>query len=148
MSLVAAYFALALTSFIAGTCLPFLPGSSEIAMAAFLAAGEGPAWAIIVIAVMANAAGAGLNYLAGRGMASLSDRHWHVRSAPVVGRVEDWFRRYGVWTVGFCGLPVFGDAITVAAGAARADPRLFGVLLVFGKLLSHVAVAAGFQLAF
>ena len=61
MVLISAYAMLFLVSFVAGTCVPFLPGSSELAMAAFLASGKGIPWVVVLDAVTGNVAGAGLH---------------------------------------------------------------------------------------
>ncbi|MGE0212233.1 MAG: YqaA family protein [Parvibaculaceae bacterium] len=142
MLLVSAYAVLFLISFVAGTCLPFLPASSEISMAAFLASGKGAAWAVLLIAVAGNVAGAGLNYFVGRGIAHVAANRRFV-SAGATARAQDWFRSYGTWALAMCWVPAFGDAITIVAGALRTDPRTFLALVTGGKLFGHSLVALG-----
>lgn len=111
-------------------------------MAAFLASGKGTPWVVLLVAVTGNVAGAGLNYLVGRGLARAAAR-WNIISSVTATRAEDWFRSYGVWTLAMCWIPAFGDAITLTAGALRADPKSFLALVILGKLFGHGMVALG-----
>jgi membrane protein YqaA with SNARE-associated domain len=143
MDALPAFVGLFVTSLIAGTFLPFLPGSSEMAMAGLLAAQAGSLVALLATAVIANVMGATVNYLIGRNVAGLADRPWFPLSQSTLDRATAWFERYGVWALALCGLPTFGDAITVIAGLLRADIRLFLALVFAGKLFGHGAVAFG-----
>lgn len=139
----AAYIGLFATSLVAGTFLPFLPGSSELALGGLIAADAGPPATLLVIAVMANILGATINYLIGRRVAGLADRSWFPIPRTVLERAAAWFRRHGVWVMALCWLPTLGDAITVVAGLLRTDFRLFLVLASTGKLFGHLAMAGG-----
>src|SRR5688572_21352730 len=59
------YVGLFVTSLIAGTLLPFVPGSSEMAMAGLLATGAGVPVLLIAAAITGNVIGATANYLVG-----------------------------------------------------------------------------------
>ena len=131
------------TSLIAGTLLPFVPGSSEMAMAGLLALEAGPVMALIATAIFANTLGATANYLVGRHIARFSDRRWFPLTSDTLKKTTDWFQRYGMWIVLLCFVPTFGDAITVVAGLLRADFRVFLMLAAIGKSIGHVAVAGG-----
>jgi membrane protein YqaA with SNARE-associated domain len=137
------YFGLFMTSLVAGTTLPFLPASSEMAMAGLLAAGAGVPALLVVAAVAGNFIGASVNYLVGWNIARFSGRRWFPISPNALHRTTEWFRRYGIWLLLMCWLPMAGDAITVVAGLLRADLRLFLILTASGKAFGHVAVASG-----
>jgi membrane protein YqaA with SNARE-associated domain len=137
------YFSLLVTSFVAGTVLPFMPGSSELAMAALLAMEAGDPALIIAVALFANIAGASTNYYVGWNIGRFSGRRWFPISASRLAKTSNLFRRYGVWLVLMCWLPTAGDAITVVAGLARTDLRVFLPLAVAGKAIGHLAVAGG-----
>jgi membrane protein YqaA with SNARE-associated domain len=137
------YFALFMTSLVAGTMLPFLPASSEMAMAGLLAAGSGVPALLVAAAIMGNFIGASLNYLVGRNIARFSGRRWFPISPDRLHITTEWFRHYGIWLLLMCWLPMAGDAITVVAGLLRADLRLFLILTASGKAFGHVAVASG-----
>jgi membrane protein YqaA with SNARE-associated domain len=137
------YIGLLLTCFVAGTALPFLPGSSEIAMAGLLAMDAGHPVAIIGVALSANFAGAVTNYFVGWNIARFADRRWFPISISRLTTTTNWFHRYGIWLVMMCWLPTAGDAITVVAGLMRADLRIFLPLAVLGKAFGHLVVAGG-----
>jgi membrane protein YqaA with SNARE-associated domain len=137
------YFGLFMTSLVAGTVLPFLPASSEMAMAGLIAAGSGVPALLVAAAIVGNFTGASLNYLVGRNIARFCGRRWFPISPNTLHRTTEWFRHYGVWLLLMCWLPMAGDAITVVAGLLRADLRLFLILTAGGKAFGHVAVASG-----
>jgi membrane protein YqaA with SNARE-associated domain len=137
------YVGLFFTSLIAGTFLPFLPGSSEMAMAALIAAEAGEAALFVTVAIVANVLGASANYVVGRNIARFADRHWFPVSPKTLARATLWFQRYGIWVLLMAWVPTAGDAMTVAAGLLRADARLFLVLTTIGKGFGHLAVAGG-----
>jgi membrane protein YqaA with SNARE-associated domain len=139
------YVALFMTSLVAGTVLPFLPASSEMAMAGLIAAGSGVPALLVAAAIVGNFTGASMNYLIGRNIARFCGRSWFPISPVALQRTTEWFRRYGVWLLLMCWLPMAGDAITVVAGLLRADLRLFLLLTAGGKAFGHVAVASGFS---
>jgi membrane protein YqaA with SNARE-associated domain len=137
------YVALFITSLIAGTILPFLPGSSEMAMAGLLATGTGAPALLIATAIVGNIIGATANYLVGWNVARFSGRRWFPLSPSAMQRTTEWFRCYGIWLILMCWLPTAGDAITVVAGLLRADLRAFLILATIGKAFGHLAVASG-----
>lgn len=137
------YFALFMTSLVAGTLLPFLPASSEMAMGGLLAAGSGVPALLVAAAIMGNFMGASLNYLVGWNFARFSGQRWFPISPDALHKTTEWFRHYGIWLLLMCWLPMAGDAITVVAGLLRADLRLFLILTASGKAFGHIAVASG-----
>jgi membrane protein YqaA with SNARE-associated domain len=138
-----AYAGLFFTSLVAGSVLPFLPGSSELAMAGLLATETGRPAPIIGAAIVGTVLGASANYLVGRYIARFSDKRWFPLSPDTLAKARRWFRRYGVWILLLCWVPTAGDAMTVVAGLLRADLRLFLMLTATGKAFGHLAVASG-----
>jgi membrane protein YqaA with SNARE-associated domain len=138
-----AYAGQFLTSLVAGSFLPFLPGSSELAMAGLLATDIGRPAPIIVAAIVGTVLGASANYVVGRHLARCSGKRWFPLSPSTLERARRWFRRYGVWILLLCWVPTAGDAMTVVAGLLKADPRVFLVLTAAGKAFGHLAVASG-----
>jgi membrane protein YqaA with SNARE-associated domain len=138
-----AYAGLFFTSLIAGSVLPFLPGSSELAMAGLLATETGRPAPIIGAAIVGAVLGASANYVVGRCIGRFSGRRWFPLSPDTLAKARRWFRRYGVWILLLCWVPTAGDAMTVVAGLLRADVRLFLMLTATGKAFGHLAVASG-----
>jgi membrane protein YqaA with SNARE-associated domain len=132
-----------MTSLVAGTLLPFLPASSELAMAGLLATGSGIAFLLVATATLGTVFGATANYYVGRNMVRFSNRSWFPISESKLHRTSEWFQRYGIWLILLCWLPTAGDAITVVAGLLRADLRVFLLFTALGKGFGHVTVAGG-----
>ncbi|HYN00406.1 MAG TPA: VTT domain-containing protein [Aestuariivirgaceae bacterium] len=137
------YIGLFVTSLIAGTMLPFVPGSSELAMAGLLATDSGVPVLLIAAAITGNVIGATANYLVGWNMGRFSGYRWFPISPVAMQRTTEWFQRYGIWIILLCWLPTAGDAITVVAGLLRADLRIFFIFTAIGKAFGHIAVASG-----
>ncbi len=137
------YIGLFITSLIAGTMLPFLPASSEMAMAGLLATEVGVPMRLIAAAIVGNVLGASANYFVGWNLARLTGRNWFPISPTGLQRTTEQFRRYGTWLLLLCWLPTAGDAITVVAELLRTDLRVFLILTAIGKAFGHIAVASG-----
>jgi membrane protein YqaA with SNARE-associated domain len=137
------YLGLFVTSMVAGTTLPFLPASSEMAMASMIATGAGIPVLLLGSALIGNIIGASANYLVGSNIAFYEGRRWFPISPLALQKTRLWFARYGIWLILMCWLPMAGDAITVVAGLLRADFRIFLIFTAAGKTFGHVAVASG-----
>ena len=139
----AVYAGLFLTALVAGTILPFLPGSSELALSGLLATGEGGPLRLVALATVGTTIGAALNYLIGRNVAGLAGRAWFPIPPQTLARVGAWFKRYGIWLMLLCWIPTLGDVMTVVAGLLRADFRVFLLLVLIGRLFGYSAIAGG-----
>lgn len=128
---------------IAGTFLPFLPGSSELVLGGFLAAGQGAPWALVLSATVGNVAGAVVNYFMGLLVSDLAGRRWFPATEAQMERASERFNRYGVWILLLTWLPLVGDIITVVAGLLRTNFKIFLPLVTIGKLVRYFAIAVG-----
>ncbi|MFE0014058.1 YqaA family protein [Mesorhizobium sp. NPDC059054] len=140
MEVLAPYGALFASAFLAAT---LLPASSELVLLGLLAAGRGDPVLLIIAATVGNTAGSLVNWAIGRGVEVLHGRRWFPVSRERYEQAVSLFRRYGVWTLLFAWLPIIGDALTVAAGAARVGLWWFVALVGLGKAARYVAIAAG-----
>jgi membrane protein YqaA with SNARE-associated domain len=141
MSETASYFALFASAFLSAT---LLPGSSEAALVALLAAGKGEPATLIAVATLGNVLGSAVNWAIGRFFARFRDRRWFPVTARSYDRAAAWYGRYGVWSLLFAWLPVVGDPLTFVAGALRTDFRLFLLLVTAGKAARYLVIGAGF----
>jgi membrane protein YqaA with SNARE-associated domain len=137
----ASYAALFASAFLSAT---ILPGSSEAALVALLAADKGGTAALVAVATIGNVLGSCLNWLLGRFFASFRDRWWFPVGPRAYDRAIEWYKRYGVWSLLFAWVPVIGDPLTLVAGVMRADLRWFLPLVTIGKFGRYLAIAAGF----
>ena len=115
-------------SFLAATILPL---GSEPALAAIVR--RDAAFALpVVIATAGNYAGACTTYwLAGR----------VTRTSARIARASESLRRWGTPALLLSWVPILGDAIVVAAGAAKVPFLPFSFFTIIGKAARYVAVA-------
>ncbi len=125
------------SAFAAATLLPFY---SEFLVVAELIRLPDQALMIWLVASVGNTLGACLNWVLGRYLLHYQDRRWFPFKQEQLGRAQQWFQRYGVWTLLFAWLPVGGDPLTFVAGLMRVRFALFVVLTFIGKALRYLVV--------
>ncbi len=125
-------------AFGAATILPF---QSEIVFVALQLAGDISVVSLVVVASIGNILGSVLNYFLGMGVERFRDRRWFPASAAQLDRAQDWYARWGVWTLLLSWAP-FGDAVTVVAGIMRTPLWLFVALVAVAKTGRYIALAA------
>lgn len=136
----ATYAGLFGASLLAATIVPF---SSEVVLAAALAARPGDAVALLAVATAGNTLGSIVNYALGRWLLRFRDHRWFPVDAAKLDAAAARFRRFGTWSLLFSWVPVVGDPLTVAAGIARVPPAVFIPLVAVGKAARYALVAAG-----
>ena len=139
MTDLSAYLGLFAIALVAAT---ILPAQSEAALVALLVAGGQPVWALVAAASAGNVLGAVVNWALGRGIERFRDRSWFpVRPAMLV-RAEDWYRRWGRWSLLLSWAPFGGDALTVVAGVLREPLWSFLALVTVAKTGRYLALTA------
>lgn len=119
-------------AFVGATLVPL---SSEAAFVAAVAAGLAPATALLW-ATVGNTLGCLVNYALGRwGREAVGHKLRQTRAGRAAVR---WLDRFGVPALLLSWLPVVGDPLTLAAGAARVRPVVF-VPVVGGLRLARYA---------
>ncbi|MFH2090894.1 MAG: YqaA family protein [Pseudomonadota bacterium] len=133
----AGYLGLFLAAFLAATVLPL---SSEVVLAALLANGYSPFYAVGV-ATAGNVLGSVVNYYIGIfGSAFVLQKILRVSEQNLI-KAENRFRQYGVFSLLFAWVPIIGDPLTLAAGILRVRFFLFLVLVGIGKCLRYIFIA-------
>ena len=124
------------SAFLAATLLPFY---SELSLVTALSQNlhYGMLW---LVATAGNSLGAVVNWVLGRFLHHYRDARWFPFKERGLKRAEDWFSRYGVWSLLLSWLPVGGDALTFIAGLLRVHFLLFLALVVIGKGARYLAV--------
>lgn len=125
MAELAALFA---ASFAAATLVP-LP--SEAALFAYLSAYPGNAALAVATATLGNTAGGMTSYLIGR----------FIPEKPLRQKTLELVKRYGAPALLFAWLPLFGDALCVAAGWLRLPWAAALGFMAAGRLARYLAVA-------
>ena len=136
----ALYGAMFLSAFLAATVLPV---SSEAVLAGMIVSGRGDPWLLLTVATIGNTLGSVVNWVLGRGVETLRNGRWFPITADRYEQACRTFRRFGQWTLLFAWLPVVGDALTLAAGAARVNLGVFVALVATGKAARYAAIVAG-----
>jgi membrane protein YqaA with SNARE-associated domain len=139
MTDLAVYAGLFLTALVAATILPM---QSEAALAGLLVGGRYPAWALLAVASVGNVLGSVINWGLGRGIERFRDRRWFPASPQALARAQDWYRRYGRWSLLLSWLPIVGDPLTIAAGILRESFLVFLVLVTVAKVSRYLVLAA------
>jgi len=136
MDTVAAYAGLFSIAFLAATLLPV---QSEAAFVSLLALERYPVLQLLLVASSGNILGSCLNYFIGR---FFTDLKWMQRlvSAAQRDRAEQYYRRYGRWSLLASWLPIVGDPLTVVAGILRENFIYFAILVTIAKVGRYIAV--------
>ena len=137
VELFAPYGVLLVSAFVAAT---LLPAQSELVLAGLLAAGSGDPALLFVVATIGNTAGSGGNWGVGRGGEPGLGKRWFLGVREGYERAACIFRRYGRLSLVFAWLPIVGDALTVAAGAARVPIMPFVALVAAGKAARYAFI--------
>lgn len=133
------YGGLFLAAFLAAT---LFPAQSELILAGLLTAGGQPVWALIAVASLGNILGSAVNWVLGRYLHRFRDRRWFPARADQLARAENWYRRYGRWSLLASWVPVIGDPLTLAAGVLGEPLRSFLLIVTVAKVGRYLAVAA------
>jgi membrane protein YqaA with SNARE-associated domain len=136
-SALTAYAALFGWSFLAATVVPL---GSEPALFALIRSGY--AWVpVVAVATAGNYLGSCTTYWLGRQAARVLATRLHTPARE--RRAAEYVNRYGQPILVFSWVPLLGDALVAAAGAAEMPFAGFSFWVVLGKALRYLAVAWG-----
>lgn len=138
MSGLIAYLTLAASAFVAATVFPL---QSEAVLVGLMLAGEQPAWALVLVASVANTAGSVVNWWLGGVIHRYRERRWFPATPEQLARAEGWYRRWGHWSLMLSWAPIIGDPLTVIAGVLREPLWRFLVLVALAKTGRYVTLA-------
>jgi membrane protein YqaA with SNARE-associated domain len=132
IALIGLFFA----ALLAATPVPF---NSEVPFIALQVAGW-PALTLVFVASVGNVLGSCLTYGLGRRLGGYRDHpKFPIRPAQMA-RAEDWFRRWGLWSLLLAWAPG-GDVLVAVAGLLRVPVAIFLVLVTIAKTARYVALA-------
>ena len=133
-----AYAGLFLIALAAATVLPL---QSEAALVGLLLADYSP-WLLLAVASTGNVLGSTINWMLGRAVDRFGSRRWFPATTAMLDRAQQWYRRYGRWSLLLSWVPVIGDPITVVAGVLGERLAVFLVLVTIAKAGRYLAVIA------
>lgn len=134
-----AYPALFLSAFGAATLLPL---QSEAVLVALLLAGQHSLWALLLVATLGNVLGSWVNWLLGRSIEHYRERRWFPVSPARLQQAQDWYARYGRWSLLLSWMPVIGDPLTLVAGVMRERLWVFLAIVTLAKASRYAVLAA------
>lgn len=142
MTGLAAYGGLFVAAFVAAT---LLPAQSEAVLAGLIVNGGYSLALLVVVATIGNVLGSLVNWVLGRQVKRFKDRRWFPASPTALARAENWYRRYGRWSLLLSWVPIIGDPLTLVAGTLKEPLWSFLALVSVAKLTRYLAVAAAAQ---
>ncbi|MBE1204982.1 VTT domain-containing protein [Aminobacter carboxidus] len=142
MTSLAAYGGLFVAAFAAAT---LLPAQSEALLAGLTINGGYSIALLVAVATFGNVLGSLVNWLIGGQVERFKHRRWFPVGPPALQRAENWYRRYGRWSLLLSWVPVIGDPLTLIAGTLKEPLWSFLGLVSIAKLIRYIAVAAAAQ---
>ncbi|OJU34941.1 MAG: hypothetical protein BGN99_25165 [Alphaproteobacteria bacterium 65-37] len=133
-----AYACLFLISLAAATVLPL---QSEAALVGLLLVDYSP-WLLLLTASVGNILGSTINWMLGRAIERLGSRSWFPATGAMLDRAQQWYRRYGRWSLLLSWVPVIGDPLTVVAGVLRESLPVFLLLVTIAKIGRYLVLIA------
>ena len=132
-----AYVTVFFTSLLASTLIPI---SSEISFIAFLYKGYSP-FALCLTATIGNTLGACINAYIGRYFTRFKSSKYFPVTEAQWQSAENYFKKYGMWSLLFSWLPIIGDALSFVAGAFKVNPYIFLIFITTGKAARYGFIA-------
>jgi membrane protein YqaA with SNARE-associated domain len=123
-----------------------LPGSSEAALLALMALGSWGIAVLVGVATVGNTLGSVINWLLGLFVERWREHPRFPVKPAEFAKYQDWYRRWGVWSLLLAWVPVIGDPLTVMAGVMRTPLWLFVLMTGVGKLVRYLAVVGAVKL--
>lgn len=142
MTSLAAYGGLFVAAFAAAT---LLPAQSEALLAGLTINGGYSLALLVAVATLGNVLGSWVNWLIGGQVERFKDRRWFPVGPVALQRAENWYRRYGRWSLLLSWVPIIGDPLTLIAGTLNEPLWSFLALVGIAKLMRYLAVAAAAQ---
>jgi len=124
-------------SFLAATVLPV---ASEWLLAAMVMH-HGDLAAAVTVATLGNTLGALTTWAVGMWGGLWILHRWFGISEASRLRAENWYARWGSWSLLLAWMPVVGDPLCLVGGMLRVPPGRFILLVATGKAARYLLVA-------
>jgi len=132
------YWALFFSAFTSAT---LLPGSSEAVLSYLLINSPEKLVPLVMVAGTGNLLGSIVNWFMGAFFLHFQDRKWFPVSRQQLIRAQNWYSRFGIWSLLLGWLPIVGDPLTLLGGVMRVPLAKFILLVGIGKFCRYIFVA-------
>ena len=132
-----AYAGLFVSAFVSAT---LFPGGSEALLVGLLVSGEYAVLGLLLVATAGNVLGSVVNWGLGRWVVHFQDRPWFPLAPEKLSQAQQWYQRYGKWSLLLSWVPIIGDPLTVAAGLMRERFLVFLLLVTLAKFGRYLAI--------
>lgn len=99
-------------------------------------------WELLAAASLGNTLGAVINWWLGRFIAHFENRRWFPVKKAALTRAEQWFKRWGKWSLLLSWMPIVGDPLTMMAGILRMPILPFLSIVAIAKAGRYLAIMA------
>lgn len=137
METMTTYIGLFAASLLAAT---IIPAQSEALLFTLLSLNQYPIWALLLVASVGNILGSSINWFLGRTLVRFEKHRWFPIKRTDILRAENWYYRYGRWSLLLSWLPIIGDPLTIVAGVLREPLPIFLALVTIAKVGRYIAI--------
>lgn len=117
-----------------------LPLQSEAVLVTALSLGQHSAVLLIAVASVGNILGSCVNWWLGLHIQRYQDRTWFPVSAHQLQRAQQFYQKYGQYSLLLSWLPVIGDPLTLIAGVMRSRFLPFLIWVSVAKIGRYICV--------
>ncbi len=132
------YLGLAVSACVAATLLPM---QSEAALVALLAMEPRAVYSLVLVASLGNVLGSQINWWLGGQLQRWQSRRWFPATPAQLERTQQWYHRYGHWSLLLSWVPIIGDPLTLIAGVLREPFWRFTLLVSIAKVGRYAILA-------
>jgi membrane protein YqaA with SNARE-associated domain len=136
---ISAYGGLFAAALMAATIVPM---QSEALLVGLLLSGKYSTIVLVAVASCGNILGAVINWWMGRSIERFRTRSWFPVSKQRLDQAQNWYHRYGRWTLLLSWAPIIGDPLTVMAGVLGERFVFFLLIAGSAKLLRYLLLTA------
>lgn len=134
----ASYLGLGVSAFVAATLLPM---QSEAALVALITLQPKAVYWLVITAAIGNILGSITNWWLGTQLQRWQNKRWFPATPQQLNRAQNWYQRYGRWSLLLSWLPIIGDPLTLIAGVLREPLGRFILLVSIAKTGRYLVLA-------
>ena len=119
-----------------------LPMQSEAVLVGMLLSGKYVALTLLGVATLGNVLGSVLNWVLGRSVERFRHKRWFPVSGQKLDKAQQFYLRYGRWSLLLSWVPIIGDPLTMIAGVMREPLWSFVLIVTLAKGARYLLLTA------